>query len=47
MVGRMLLVTAMLLAGLPAAARSVTDSAGRTVEVPDSVTRVFAAGPPA
>ena len=31
----------------PASARSVTDSAGRTVEVPDRVTRVFAAGPPA
>ena len=30
-----------------AVARSVTDSAGRTVEVPDEVTRVFAAGPPA
>jgi iron complex transport system substrate-binding protein len=31
----------------PCAARVVTDSAGRTVEVPDHVTRVFAAGPPA
>ena len=31
----------------PALARSVTDSAGRTVEIPDKVTRVFAAGPPA
>lgn len=30
-----------------AAARSVTDSAGRTVEVPDRIERVFAAGPPA
>lgn len=31
----------------PAAARTVTDSAGRTVEIPDHVSRVFAAGPPA
>lgn len=31
----------------PAAARTVTDSAGRTVEIPDRITRVFAAGPPA
>lgn len=30
-----------------AEARTVTDSAGRTVEVPDRITRVFAAGPPA
>lgn len=31
----------------PAAARTVTDSAGRAVEIPDTITRVFAAGPPA
>jgi iron complex transport system substrate-binding protein len=31
----------------PALARSVTDSAGRTVEIPDKIARVFAAGPPA
>src|SRR5262245_29612380 len=31
----------------PAEARMVTDSAGRQVNVPDKVTRVFAAGPPA
>jgi iron complex transport system substrate-binding protein len=31
----------------PAFARSITDSAGRTVEIPDSISRVFAAGPPA
>ena len=31
----------------PAAARTVTDSAGRTVEVPEVIARVFAAGPPA
>jgi iron complex transport system substrate-binding protein len=29
------------------AARTVTDSAGRQVEVPDRIERVFAAGPPA
>ncbi|GHD40678.1 iron ABC transporter substrate-binding protein [Thalassobaculum fulvum] len=43
----LLLFLALLLAALPAAARTVTDSAGRRVEVPDTVTRVFAAGPPA
>ena len=31
----------------PAFARNVTDSAGRTVEIPDAISRVFAAGPPA
>jgi iron complex transport system substrate-binding protein len=31
----------------PALARSITDSAGRQVEVPDHVARVVAAGPPA
>ena len=30
-----------------ASARSVTDSVGRVVEVPDHITRVVAAGPPA
>lgn len=43
---RYLLMILALLA-LPAHARSVTDSAGRVVEVPDAVTTVFAAGPPA
>ncbi|MEQ5871575.1 iron ABC transporter substrate-binding protein [Sagittula sp. NFXS13] len=43
---RYLLMIIALLA-LPAHARSVTDSAGRVVEVPDEVTTVFAAGPPA
>ena len=33
--------------GAPAWARTVTDSAGRTVDIPDHVGRVFAAGPPA
>jgi iron complex transport system substrate-binding protein len=38
---------ALCVAVAPAAARSVTDSAGRTVDVPDHITRVLAAGPPA
>ncbi len=44
-----LLAALFFVALLPdfAAARQVTDSAGRTVTVPDTVTRVFAAGPPA
>jgi iron complex transport system substrate-binding protein len=33
--------------GVSAARRTVTDSAGRKVTVPERVTRVFAAGPPA
>lgn len=36
-----------IFSGSPAAARSVTDSAGRTVAIPDKISRVFAAGPPA
>ncbi len=37
-----------LLFGSPALAqRTVTDSAGRTVDIPDTINRVFAAGPPA
>ena len=43
---RYLLVILAVLA-LPAHARSVTDSAGRVVEVPHTVTSVFASGPPA
>ncbi len=43
---RLILVLLMLIAG-PLSAREVTDSAGRVVEVPDRVERVFAAGPPA
>ncbi|WP_065374820.1 iron ABC transporter substrate-binding protein [Ensifer adhaerens] len=35
------------LASAAAEARTITDAAGRTVEVPDTVTRVLAAGPPA
>ncbi|MCL3883954.1 iron ABC transporter substrate-binding protein [Marivita sp. GX14005] len=44
----LLLILALLaLPNLPAEARTVTDSAGREVEIPDEVTTVFAAGPPA
>ncbi|SMC83044.1 iron ABC transporter substrate-binding protein [Primorskyibacter flagellatus] len=43
---RFLLIVLALLA-LPASARTVVDSAGRTVEIPDEVNTVFAAGPPA
>jgi iron complex transport system substrate-binding protein len=45
-----ILLTALILAAglLPAAAvRQVTDSAGRSVNVPDRIERVMAAGPPA
>jgi iron complex transport system substrate-binding protein len=38
---------ALALAAATVQARPVTDSASRTVEVPDNVSRVFAAGPPA
>lgn len=37
----------LLLFALPADARTITDSAGRQVTIPDKVERVFAAGPPA
>jgi iron complex transport system substrate-binding protein len=53
-IGRRSLVIGALAAALvqfgpasPAEARSVVDSAGRRVEVPDKIERVFAAGPPA
>lgn len=42
-----LAAVAFLVLAVPALARNVTDSAGRSVEVPDTITRVFAAGPPA
>jgi iron complex transport system substrate-binding protein len=42
-----LLLGLVALAATPALARTVTDSAGRTVEVPEHISRVFAAGPPA
>ncbi len=41
------MVVVLALLAFPVAARTVTDSAGRLVEIPDSVSRVFAAGPPA
>ncbi len=45
---RSLVVLVALLVSLsPAAARSITDAAGRVVEIPDRVERVLAAGPPA
>lgn len=34
-------------ASTPARAREIIDSAGRHVDIPDRITRVFAAGPPA
>jgi iron complex transport system substrate-binding protein len=40
-------LAAIVTAPSVAAARTIVDSAGRSVEVPDTVTRVFAAGPPA
>lgn len=43
---RLLMVLLAILA-LPAQARTITDSAGRVVEIPDEVNTVFAAGPPA
>lgn len=43
---RLLLLILTILA-LPAQARTITDSAGRIVEIPDEVNTVFAAGPPA
>ena len=47
LLARNLLLALALLGATAASARSVTDSAGRTVEVPDHIARVFAAGPPA
>src|SRR6185295_13232688 len=44
---RKLLALLLLLAPLAAHARIVVDSAGRKVEVPDRIEKVFAAGPPA
>jgi iron complex transport system substrate-binding protein len=41
------LIGLLMLIAAPAIARNVTDSAGRTVEIPETITRVFAAGPPA
>lgn len=41
------LAAVLALTAVPAWARTVTDSAGRQVDIPDHVGRVFAAGPPA
>ncbi len=42
------LVTAFLvLVATPALARTIIDLAGRSVDVPDRISRVFTAGPPA
>ena len=41
------LLALLVVAAAPAEARTVTDSAGRKVEVPDKIEKVFAAGPPA
>jgi iron complex transport system substrate-binding protein len=42
-----LLIGLAVLASAPALARTITDSAGRRVDVPERIARVFAAGPPA
>ncbi|NLH81600.1 MAG: iron ABC transporter substrate-binding protein, partial [Phyllobacteriaceae bacterium] len=47
LLARVLLALVVAVAALPAAARTVVDSAGRRVEVPDRIERAFAAGPPA
>jgi iron complex transport system substrate-binding protein len=44
---RAVLAFLLLLAPLAADARTIVDSAGRKVEVPDRIEKVFAAGPPA
>lgn len=44
---RLIALVALVLFASPGGARTLTDSAGRVVEVPDRVERVFAAGPPA
>jgi len=44
---RTLLALLLVLAPLAAHARTVVDSAGRKVELPDRIEKVFAAGPPA
>src|ERR1700754_1814034 len=41
------LCVASIWTATPVLARTVTDSAGRQVDVPDTISRVFAAGPPA
>jgi len=43
----LLAASAMLLAPSAARANSVTDAAGRAIQIPETVKRVFPAGPPA
>src|ERR1700749_20256 len=43
----LLAAPAMLLVPSAARANSVTDAAGRTIQIPETVKRVFPAGPPA
>ena len=42
-----LLLAALSLTAAETQARTITDAAGRKVEIPDTVKRVLAAGPPA
>lgn len=44
---RFLVLVYFLLASVSATAGTVTDSAGRKVDVPDKITRLYASGPPA
>ena len=44
---RLIFLALALLLPYTAAAKVITDSAGRTVEVPDKITRLYASGPPA
>ncbi len=44
---RLAIALAALLLAAPAGARSLTDATGRTVDIPDTVTRVLPAGQPA
>jgi iron complex transport system substrate-binding protein len=46
LVARIGLATALILIAATAKARTITDSAGRKVEIPDRIEKVFAAGPP-
>ena len=45
--GRAIVIATALFFAAPSFARTVTDSAGRQVDVPETITRVLAAGPPA
>jgi iron complex transport system substrate-binding protein len=44
---RILMAVCICLAPALVSARTITDSAGRSVEIPDTIGKVFAAGPPA